>query len=145
LVLFDFGALYKGYHADVSRTFVLGEATSQQKEVYRLIQRAQMQAVLSLKPGVSAQVPDQEVRKILTEPYLSSYYPGLGHGVGLQIHEEPFLGQTSVGILKENMIVTIEPGIYIPGWGGIRIEDTVLIQEHSSVCLSGFPRELMIL
>jgi len=145
LVLFDFGALYKGYHADVSRTFVLGEATSRQKEVYHLIQRAQMEAVLSLMPGISAQVPDQKVRKILTEPYLSSYYPGLGHGVGLQIHEEPFLGQTSVGILKENMIVTIEPGIYIPGWGGIRIEDTVLIQEHSSVCLSEFPRELMIL
>ena len=144
LVLFDFGALYKGYHADVSRTFVLGEATSQQKEVYHLIQQAEMEAVLSLIPGISAQVPDQKVRKILPETYLSAYYPGLGHGVGLQIHEEPFLGHTSVAILKENMTITIEPGIYIPGWGGIRIEDTVLIQKHSPVCLSKFPRDLMI-
>jgi Xaa-Pro aminopeptidase len=144
LVLFDFGALYKGYHADISRTFVLGKADKRQKEVYGIIQRVQMGAVKSLKANVSSQSINQLVVNSIPEKYLEYYYPGLGHGVGLQIHEEPFLGQTYADrpILK-NTTLTIEPGIYIPGWGGIRIEDTVLITGEGSESLSGFPRDLM--
>lgn len=143
LVLLDFGALYKGYHADISRTFVLGEPNDEQKEVYSIIQQAEADAIMTLKPGISAQVPDQKVRSIIPNKYIDYYYPGLGHGVGLQIHEEPFLGKTSESMLDKDMTITIEPGIYIPGWGGIRIEDTVLIQEKEAKCLTNFPRELM--
>jgi Xaa-Pro aminopeptidase len=145
LVLLDFGALYKGYHADISRTFIMGQANEKQKEIYTYIQQAEMKAIMTLKPGISAQIPDQKVRSIIPDKYLDYYYPGLGHGVGIQIHEEPFLGHTSENILEQNMTLTIEPGIYIPGWGGIRIEDTVVIQEQSARCLSRFPRDLIIL
>jgi Xaa-Pro aminopeptidase len=145
LVLFDFGALYKGYHADISRTFILGKASEQQKEVYSIIQRAQMEAVNSLKPDISSLIPDQMVRSIIPDKYIEYYYPGLGHGVGLQIHEEPFLGKDHDDILRKNMTITIEPGVYIPEWGGIRIEDTVVITENGTKSLTCFPRELQIL
>jgi Xaa-Pro aminopeptidase len=144
-VLFDFGALYKGYHADISRAFVVGHPDEQQKEVYEIIRQAQMAGVLSVMPGVSGKRPDELVRKHIPEKYLPYYYPGLGHGVGLQIHEEPFIGQASEAILEENMVLTVEPGVYIPGWGGIRIEDTVWITEDSATILTEFPRELMVL
>jgi Xaa-Pro aminopeptidase len=143
LVLFDFGALYKGYHADISRTFILGKASAQQKEVYGIIQRAQEAAVKSLRSGISSQIPDKTVRGIIPESYIGYYYPGLGHGVGLQIHEEPFLKQGFDCTLEKNMTITIEPGIYIPGWGGIRIEDTVVITDNGAESLNHFPRELL--
>jgi Xaa-Pro aminopeptidase len=145
LVLFDFGALYKGYHADISRTFVIGSVNAQQQEIYNIIKRAQSEAIKSIMPGVSAKTPDQTVRNIIPQKYIDYYYPGLGHGVGLQIHEEPYLGQAWEFILEKNTTLTVEPGIYIPGWGGIRIEDTVLIKDNGTEHLSNFSRELMIL
>lgn len=143
LVLFDFGALYKGYHADISRTFIVGRASDQQKEMYHIIKKAQEDAVNALKPGISSQIPDNIVRSVIPEKYIGYYYPGLGHGVGLQIHEEPFLGQAHDYKLLRNMVITIEPGIYIPGFGGIRIEDTVLITENGPISFNKFSRELM--
>lgn len=145
IVLFDFGALYKGYHADISRTFILGKADNKQKELYEIIQKAQMSAILSIKPNISGRKADERVREIIPEKYIAHYYPGMGHGVGLDIHEEPFLGQMYDSVLKKNMVLTVEPGIYIPEWGGMRIEDTVLITENSSEILTDFPRELLIL
>ncbi|MBN2272747.1 MAG: aminopeptidase P family protein [Bacteroidales bacterium] len=144
-VLFDFGALYKGYHADISRTFVIGKPDEQQKELYNIIQKAQMAGVMSLIPGMSGRDPDTVVRKHIPENYISYYYPGLGHGVGLQIHETPFLGQSSEALLENNMVLTVEPGIYIPGWGGLRIEDTVWIKDDGAAILTDFPRDMMIL
>jgi Xaa-Pro aminopeptidase len=144
-VLFDFGALYKGYHADISRTFILGKADNKQKELYDIIQKAEMEAILSLKPGVSARVPDQKVRVTIPEKYIPYYYPRMGHGVGLQIHESPFIDQTSDFTIEKNMTLTVEPGIYIPGWGGLRIEDTVLVNEDSCETLTNFSREMTIL
>jgi Xaa-Pro aminopeptidase len=144
-VLFDFGALYKGYHADISRAFVVGNPGEQQKELYGIIQQAQMAAVMSVMPGISGRRPDELVRKHIPEKYIPYYYPGLGHGVGLQIHEEPFIGQASEATLEKDMVLTVEPGIYIPEWGGIRIEDTVWINDESPVILTEFSRELMVL
>jgi len=144
-ILFDFGALYKGYHADISRTFILGEADEKQRELYDIIQRAEMESIMTLKSGISAQVPDQKVRDIIPEKYIQYYYPGLGHGVGLQVHEDPSFAQTSQFTIKENMTVTIEPGIYIPEWGGLRIEDTILVTEDGSEILNKFSRDLTIL
>jgi Xaa-Pro aminopeptidase len=144
-VLFDFGALYKGYHADISRTFILGKADNKQKEMYGIIQKAEMEAILSLKPGVSARVPDQKVRETIPEKYIPYYYPRMGHGIGLQVHEGPFISNTSDYIIEKNMTLTVEPGIYITGWGGLRIEDTVLVNQDSCETLTNFSREMTIL
>lgn len=145
LVLFDFGALYKGYHADISRTFVIGRADNRQKELYEIIRNAQMSAISSIQPGISSKEADRKVRENIPEKYISFYYPGMGHGVGLDIHEEPFLGQVYKSLLQEKMVLTVEPGIYIPEWGGLRIEDTVLVTADSAEILTDFPRELLIL
>ena len=142
-VQFDFGALSQDYHADMSRTFVMGKASAQQKEIYALIQKAEMQAIESLGPGVSGKFPDEIVRKIIPEKYMDNYYPGLGHGLGLQIHEPPYIKNSSDFSYATGMTITIEPGIYIPGWGGMRIEDTVLITEDGFEILTNFSRDLM--
>lgn len=144
-VLFDFGALYNGYHADISRTFILGEPDEEQRELYQVVQQAQMSALKSIKPAISATVPDEKVRKAIPEKYLPFYYPGMGHGVGLDIHEEPFIRQGTVSRIEKNMVLTIEPGIYIPGKHGIRIEDTVVVTDNSFELLTVYPREMIVL
>ncbi len=144
-VLFDFGALYNGYHADISRTFVLGNPDEEQKELYQVIQQAQMNAVKSIKSGISGIVPDDKVREVIPEKYISFYYPGMGHGVGLDIHEEPFIRQGTPSGIEKNMVLTIEPGIYIPKKYGIRIEDTLLVTDDSFELLTDYPRELIVL
>ncbi len=144
-VLFDFGALYGGYHADISRTFMLGSPSAQQKEMYQAIYDAQIAAVSALKSGITSRELDALVRSILPAKYHEYYYPGLGHGVGLEIHETPFLGRDYEATLEVNNVITIEPGIYIPEFGGLRIEDTVWVQNDKSEPLTQFPKELMIL
>ncbi len=145
LILFDFGALYKGFHADISRTFVLGKVSEQQKELYEIILSSLINSCNSIKPGIMGNIPDQVVRNTIPQKYIDYYYPGLGHGVGLQIHEDPFIKNTCDILLKENMTITIEPGIYIPSVGGLRIEDTILITDNGFESLTSFPKELMVL
>lgn len=144
-LLFDFGAVYKGYHADISRTFIVGTASAKQREIYDQIQRAEMSAVQSIKPGLSATVPDAKVREIISENYIPYYYPGLGHGTGLEVHEGVRLSEKTQDILAEGMVLTVEPGIYIPDWGGMRIEDSVVVTKDGVQSLNQFPRELMCL
>lgn len=141
----DFGALYKGYHADMSRTFVMDQASAEQEALYENMLEATLKGTQALKSGISGQVPDQAVRACLQEHYLPYYYPGLGHGVGLDVHEDPNLSATSKHQLEANQVVTIEPGVYIPDWGGMRIEDTILITEDGFEVLTHYPRELQIL
>jgi Xaa-Pro aminopeptidase len=143
LLLFDFGALYNGYHADISRTFVIGKANTEQKKVYNIIHSAQHDAVQCLKDGIEGVLPDKIVRRNIPDEYLQYYYPGLGHGVGLQIHEQPFIKEKVDFIFKSGMVITIEPGVYIPGWGGIRIEDTIVITSSGFKSLTGFERSLI--
>jgi len=107
------------------------------------MQEAEIEAVKSLGHGVEGNYPDSVVRDIIPEKYINYYYPGLGHGVGLVIHEEPFIKNTSNFMLQSGMVVTIEPGVYIPGWGGMRIEDTALIKDDGYEILTHFPRDLM--
>lgn len=143
-VTIDFGAMYNGYISDMTRTFVVGEADEKQREVYELVRQAQEAGVKQMRAGAVASEPDREIRKIIKK-YEEFYYPGMGHGVGRELHEEPFLGKNATRIMEAGCVITMEPGIYIPGWGGVRIEDTVLITEDGCEPLTHFPKELMVL
>jgi len=142
-ILFDFGALYQGYHADISRTFVLGKANDQQKEMYQIIRQAQQASCNAVKAGVHGTEADKAVRQNIPSNYIDYYYPGLGHGIGLEIHEFPFIKNTCDFVFQENMCLTIEPGIYIPDVGGLRIEDSILVSKDGFESLSNFPRDLI--
>ena len=142
-LLLDFGATYQGYHADMSRTFILGKADAKKKELYSIIYSAQKDSVQCICDGVEGKRADEVVRKNIPDKYIEYYYPGLGHGVGLEIHESPFIRNTSEFIFQKGMTVTIEPGIYLPGFGGLRIEDTIVVKNEGAEILTKFPRELM--
>ncbi len=141
----DFGALYKGYHSDMSRTFIIGEASQKQKDIYQMMLDATIAGIEALKGGITAKEPDTAVREVITSEYIDYYYPGLGHGVGLDVHEAPSMSQTSKDMIETGHVVTIEPGVYLPGYGGMRIEDTLLVTETGYEILTKFPRELQIL
>ena len=143
LVQLDFGALYKGYHADMSRAFIVGKASDRQHEFYAMMQAAEADAIAAIQPGVTGHEVDEAARAAVSSEYIENYYPGIGHGVGLDIHEQPFIKQNTKFTFQPGMVVTIEPGVYVPGWGGMRIEDTVLVTEDGAEMLTNFPRDLM--
>ncbi|MBI9012815.1 MAG: aminopeptidase P family protein [Clostridiales bacterium] len=141
----DFGALYKGYHSDMSRTFIIGEASEKQIALYDMLLKATVDSTAVLQGGIKAAVPDAKVREILDDEATEYYYPGLGHGVGLDIHEGPSMSITSKDDIRTNNVVTIEPGVYIAGWGGMRIEDTIVVTEDGYEVLTKYPRALQVL
>ncbi|NLC97462.1 MAG: aminopeptidase P family protein [Actinomycetales bacterium] len=140
----DFGALVAGYRADCTRTVVIGQALDWQREIYVAVRQAQALGVQALKPGASIADIDAQVRRDLAESgWLESFTTGLGHGVGLRIHEDPFFTSTSVGRIERRMVLTMEPGIYLADRGGVRIEDTVLVDQAGPVVLTDVTTELM--
>ena len=144
-ITFDFGAVYRGYHSDTTRTVVIGHPSSQQKEVYSLVKKAQGSAAALLRPGVAAKDAHFHAAEIIKEGGYDGYFThGLGHGTGLDIHEAPTLNPASEDILEAGNTVTSEPGIYIPGWGGVRIEDTLIITNDGSKPLGSITKELII-
>ncbi len=144
-VTMDYGAVYQGYHSDITRTVVLGEASEKQRELYRTVLEAQLLGVKSLSVGISGKAVDKVVRDYLTEAgYGENFGHGLGHSVGLEIHEEPRLSPKSrAEHLEEGMVITVEPGVYLPGWGGLRIEDTVLLEKRGGVSLTKAAKHLV--
>ena len=128
-VTMDFGAVYGGYHSDMTRTVAVGRADDRQREVYDAVLRAQLHGLAEVKPGASGKHVDAVARDELSAAgFGENFGHGLGHSLGLEIHEEPRLSPSSTcEALKPNMLVTVEPGVYIAGWGGLRIEDTVLV------------------
>ncbi|HEY2503530.1 MAG TPA: Xaa-Pro peptidase family protein [Mycobacterium sp.] len=155
-VKIDFGALVAGYHSDMTRTFVLGKAADWQLEIYQLVADAQRAGREALRPGAGLREVDGAARQLIADAgYGENFGHGLGHGVGLQIHEAPGIGATSAGTLLAGSVVTVEPGVYLPGRGGVRIEDTLVVasktpQEPETVAqtpelLTRFPKELAIL
>ena len=155
-VKIDFGALVAGYHSDMTRTFVLGKAADWQLEVYQLVADAQRAGRDALRPGAGLREVDGAARQLIADAgYGENFGHGLGHGVGLQIHEAPGIGATSAGTLLAGSVVTVEPGVYLPGRGGVRIEDTLVVagktpQERATAgqtpeLLTRFPKELAIL
>lgn len=127
-VLIDFGAIYKGYCSDCTRTFFFGEPGGLERERHHLVMLAYQKALERAHPGVECKQVDDAAREVLVSAGLGeAFMHGLGHGVGVEIHEAPRLAPTSTDILESGMVVTIEPGIYLAGWGGIRLENAVLI------------------
>lgn len=144
LVLIDFGAVVNGYRSDMTRTFVFGKADAKQKEIYHLVQSAQQAAIDALKVGVSGELLQQKSANVLLNSAYKDYMgEGLGHGVGLQLHEQPFIGNDCKTTIEQDCVITIEPGIYIPNWGGIRIEDDVVLTKHGLEILTQSPKELI--
>jgi Xaa-Pro aminopeptidase len=144
LVTLDFGAFYGGYCSDVTRTVVVGKATDRQKKVYETVLRAQKRGVAAVRPGLKGKEVDRRTRDVIERAGFGKYFGhGTGHGIGLLVHDYPGVGQTSEDVLMPGMVVTIEPGIYIPGWGGVRIEDDVYVGARSGVVLNRAPKELL--
>ena len=143
-VLIDFGAVVDGYCSDITRTVVLGVASEQQKEVYGIVAEANARASGALRVGMSGMAADAVAREYIdARGHGEAFGHSLGHGIGLEVHEGPRLARTIDAPLAAGMVVTIEPGIYLPGWGGVRIEDDVLLTPSGPRVLTRFDRSLL--
>ena len=139
-----FGCKYQGYCSDMTRTVVIGKASEKQKEIYRIVLEAQEAALAGLRSGLTGAQGDKLARAVIEQAGYGEYFGhGLGHSVGLEIHEKPALSSRDETVLKLGMIETVEPGIYIPGFGGVRIEDMVVITESGVRNLTGSPKGLI--
>jgi Xaa-Pro aminopeptidase len=144
LVKLDFGALVDCYHSDMTRTVVLGSAADWQRELHALVAEAQAAGRAALAPGAEVVAVDAAARGVVERAGRGEeFVHGLGHGVGLQIHEAPYVGQTGTGALSAGMVVTVEPGVYLAGRGGVRIEDTVVVRDSGPELLTHTTRELL--
>ena len=145
LVVFDMGARVDGYYGDGTRTFSTGEPGDEAREVYDLVLAAQLAALGAIRPGLTAKEVDAVARELIAEAGHGDHFGhGLGHGVGLELHEGPRLATTSEDELREGNAVTVEPGIYLPGKFGVRIEDVVLLTGDGYRNLSGTSKELQV-
>jgi Xaa-Pro aminopeptidase len=143
-VTMDFGAVYEGYHSDITRTVCVGRASDKQKALYKTVLSAQLAGIAAISAGKACDVIDGVARKIIESAgYGECFGHGLGHSVGLFIHEEPRLSPTCDTILAENMVITVEPGIYVPGFGGVRIEDLVVVSCAGCKILTASRKELI--
>lgn len=145
LVTIDFGAVFDGYATDMTRTVALGRVGERQKAIYDLVCRAQQRALEGMAAGISCREADRLARAVIEQAgYGDCFGHGLGHGVGLETHEMPVLSPRGQEALAAGMIVTVEPGVYIAGWGGVRIEDMVLVKENGVEILTCSSKELLI-
>lgn len=144
LLLIDFGARAGGYCSDITRTVVLGRASQEQRDVYEVVRSANEKAVKSVRPGMSGRDADSVARGYIQDRGFGELFGhSLGHGIGLEVHEAPRLARTADGPLVEGAVVTVEPGIYRPGWGGVRIEDDVHLEAGGAQVLTHFTRDLI--
>lgn len=145
-VIIDFGISYRGYHSDETCTLVIGKASKEQKKVYQTVKDAHDKAIDAIKPGVKFSKIDFIARNYIEKAGYGNFFGhGLGHGVGLTTHEEPSLSPLSDGIIEAGMVFTVEPGIYIPHWGGVRIEDMVLSTKEGCNVMTFLPKKLQII
>ncbi len=142
LLLVDWGASGRFYQSDLTRVLATRTISPKLEQVYRVVLRAQAQALAAIRPGVPAQAVDAAARGVIEEAGFGPYFGhGLGHGIGLEIHEAPALRQNAPVLLQAGMVVTVEPGIYLPGWGGVRIEDDVLVTPEGGEVLTHVPKD----
>ena len=143
LVTIDFGTCYQGYHSDETVTVAVGEVDGKLRQIFDIVLEAHDGAIAAAKPGLRACDLDAVARNFITGKGYGDYFGhGLGHGVGLNVHEFPPLTAKNEAILTAGMVVTIEPGIYLPGIGGVRIEDTIVITKTGCECLTSIPKQL---
>ena len=140
-IVIDMGANYRGYRSDLTRTFVVGEPDDMFRRIYGIVLRAQQAAIEAASPSMTGEEIDSVAREVIEDAgYGDEFGHGLGHGVGLVIHERPMVVPKSKDIVEDGMVFTIEPGIYIPGWGGIRIEDIVVMEDGRAKPLTRSPK-----
>ncbi|MBQ6603588.1 MAG: aminopeptidase P family protein [Eubacterium sp.] len=143
-ITIDFGSSVNGYCSDMTRTIVVGKANDRQKEIYNLVLKAQLAGLAAVRPGVKGKEVDAVSRNIIKEAGYGDYFGhGLGHSVGLFIHENPRFSPAEEDVILPGMIETVEPGIYVPGFGGVRIEDMILITEDGYRNFNCFEKELI--
>jgi len=146
LITMDFGALYAGYHADMTRTVALGEPAGWQREIYELVAAAQRSGLEAARPDADVADVDAAARDLIRDAGHGDHFQhGLGHGVGLEIHEAPAIGYGRTGKLGSRVPVTVEPGVYLPGRGGVRIEDVLVVGADGTGLLTTTTRELLVL
>ncbi len=142
-IVIDMGAKVRGYRSDLTRTVVLGQPKDEERfwDVFNIVLNAQVATEAALRPGMTASEADGVARDLISAAgYGANFGHGLGHGVGLEIHEQPFLSRFSSAVIRPGMIVTVEPGIYLPGWGGVRMEDVVMVTENGAEVLTCAPK-----
>ena len=145
-VTIDFGATYGGYHSDMTRTFAIGEASEEMKRVYDTVLRAQLAGIEALEVGRTGKEVDAAARRVIADAGYGAYFGhGLGHSLGLMVHENPRAAKTYEGRFRQGNIITMEPGIYLPGRFGVRIEDMLFLSASGKRNLTAFPKELCIL
>ena len=145
-VVMDFGALYNGYHADMTRTIVVGSATDKHKEIYNIVLESQLAGIKSARAGMTGKELDAVCRKVIDDAgYGDKFIHSTGHGLGLEVHTYPRISSYNTNPLLENYVITIEPGIYLEGWGGVRIEDDCLIQKDGCISMNKSTKEMLIL
>jgi Xaa-Pro dipeptidase len=143
LMIVDFGAVVDGYASDLTRTFVLGEPDPEAARIYAVVREANAAGRAAVRPGIPAEAVDQAARAVIEDAGYGPYFPHrTGHGLGLEVHEPPYLVAGDTTPLQTGMVFTVEPGIYLSGKGGIRIEDVVVVTENGGESLTAFPREL---
>ncbi len=143
-LLLDFGAEHEGYCSDITRTVVIGRATAEQRDLYDIVRGANQEASARVRAGMTGKDADAIAREYIDQRGFGDLFGhSLGHGLGLEVHEAPRLSKTADGVLAEGAVVTIEPGIYRPGWGGVRIEDDVHLGAQGPVMLTHFSRDLI--
>lgn len=146
LVTIDFGAHYRGFNSDMTRTFCIGEPSDFNREIYGIVLEAQNAGIAAATPGRALVDVDKACRDIITEAGYGEYFVhSTGHGIGLEVHEGPAASTRGEGVLEPNMTLTIEPGIYVPGKGGVRIEDTLIITTGAPKVITPAPKELTVL
>ena len=142
-VLVDWGATARHYRSDLTRVLVTGKLSTKLERVYGVVLDAQQQAIAAIRPGITGKEVDQVARSIIADAGFGKHFGhGLGHGVGLDIHESPRLNSTNDKPLEVGMVITVEPGIYLPGWGGVRIEDDILVTKSGHEVLTSLPKQL---
>ena len=145
-VVMEFGCIYEGYCSDMTRTVVIGEASEKHKEIYETVLAAQKAALEGIRPGLKGKEIDAMARDYITKAGYGEYFGhGLGHSVGIEIHENPRFSMMEEQVIEEGMVITVEPGIYVPGFGGVRIEDMIVVTKEGLKNFTHSPKELIII
>lgn len=145
-VKLDFGAYYKGYCSDITRTVALGKPTDRHRDIYAIVLEAQLTALDGIRPGMTGKEADALARSVIDRHgYADCFGHGTGHGLGMEIHEAPRLSPSGDAVLRPGMTVTVEPGVYIPGFGGVRIEDDIVITENGVEILTGAAKNFIVI